>query len=70
MNVTVWRPADMVEIELKAGDKVNVGYKKLNYVSKTLTVRRLIETQWRVYVVLSDGCWRPLTTYNKTWWKA
>ena len=69
MKVTVWRPADMVEIELKAGDKVNVGLKRKDKVRKTLWVTRLVETNRRVYAVLSDGCWRPLTTYNKTWWK-
>jgi hypothetical protein len=70
MKVNVWQPADMVEIELKAGDQVNLGSKRKKIVRRTATVVRLVETKNRVYAVLSDYNWRPLTTYNKTWWKA
>lgn len=57
------------EVNLKPGDVVNVGWKPLNYVSKTRTVRKLVEDRSGVRVIFDNGAWRPLTTYNMTWWK-
>lgn len=38
--------------------------------SKRSRVTRIVESKLRTYVVLTDGTWRPLSSYGKTWRKA
>ena len=57
------------EIEIKVGDEVYIGRKDINFVKRTVKVRRLVETKSCIYAVLSNHTWRPVTTYNNTWWK-
>lgn len=69
MKVNVAREVQ-TEIQVSPGMAYNVGRKSMNYVRKVVTVRRMVETKYGVYAVFSDDTWRPLTTYNKTWWRA
>jgi hypothetical protein len=57
------------DVNLEPGNVVNVGWKPLNYIRKTLTVRKIVEDRSGVRVIFNNGTWRPLTTYNMTWWK-
>lgn len=56
-------------VNINPGDEFYVGCKLINYVRKTLKVRKIVETGNGIHVVFSDDTWRPLTTYNTTWWK-
>ena len=38
--------------------------------SKHSRVTRVVENRLHTYVVLTDGTWRPLSSYGKTWRKA
>ena len=38
--------------------------------SKRSRVTRIVESKLHTYVVLTDGTWRPLSSYGKTWRKA
>ena len=52
------------KLELHPGDKiVTIPYNRI------YTVTRITENQNQLYVVFSNGVWRPLTTYGKTWKK-
>jgi hypothetical protein len=53
-----------VNVELKSGDRIRT------IEGKETTIRKMIETRYGTRVVLDNRTWRPITTYNKTWWKA
>lgn len=57
-----------VEVELSPGDKVEVDFMNKNWKTTTY-VRRLVETKLHTYAVLSNGTWRPMSTYGLTWRK-
>lgn len=56
-------------LNVNPGDKFYVGWKPKNYVRETLVVKKVVETKTGVHVVFDNDTWRPLTTYNWTWWK-
>lgn len=70
MNVTVTYKTQAT-VEIKPGDKVMLIYRKNGKVvrERKATIVRLTETNNHVFAVFSRGEWRPVTTYNKTWWK-
>ena len=70
MNVTVTYKTTAT-VEIKPGDTVLLTYQRGGKTVKErrATVRRLTETNHHVFAVFNRGEWRPVTTYNKTWWK-
>ena len=64
MKVNVLKPT---EIELKPGDKVEVDFNK-PWVGVPYVVR-LVESRYQTYAVLSNGTYRPMSTYGLTWRK-
>lgn len=57
-----------VEVEILPGDKVEVDWMYAGF-RKVFQVRKLVETGLHTYAVLSNGTWRPMTTYGITWRK-
>jgi hypothetical protein len=70
MNVTVTYKTEAV-IDIKPGDKVLLTYRQNGKIVKErkATVVRLTETSHHLFAVFNRGEWRPVSTYNKTWWK-
>lgn len=71
MNVTVTYKTTAT-VEIKPGDKVLLTYRdnKGRIVrERRATVVRLVESNLHTYAVFSRNEWRPVSTYNKTWWK-
>jgi hypothetical protein len=64
MKVNVLKPT---EIELKPRDKVEIDFNK-PWVKVTYVVR-LVESLHKTYAVLSNGTYRPMSTYGFTWRK-
>ena len=58
------------ETDIEPGMVFRVGLKSIKLVRKTLIAKKIVETNSGVYVVFNNGTWRPITTYNRTWWKA
>lgn len=58
MKVTVRCPK---EIDLKPGYTVRLRS------GGDVIINRIVETRYHIYVVLSNGTWRPLSSYGKTW---
>ena len=59
-------------VEIKPGDKVLLTYRdnKGRIVrERRSTIVRLVESNRHTYAVFSRCEWRPVSTYNKTWWK-
>ena len=51
--------------EVKAGDEVILDYDTKHIV----TVVRMVEGKKNNYAVFSNGQWRPVSSYGKTWCK-
>lgn len=51
-------------INIKPGDEVQT-----NTRVKPVKVIKVIENRDRLYAVLSNGTWRPFSTYGVTWLK-
>lgn len=51
--------------EVKPGDEVILDYN----TKRIVTVVRLVESDKNSYAVFSNGQWRPVSTYGKTWCK-
>lgn len=71
MNVTVTYKTQAT-VEIKPGDKVLLTYREKGKIVKECktTILRLTETNHHVFAVFNHrGEWRPVSTYNKTWWK-
>ena len=58
------------ETNIEPGMAFHVGRKSIKWVRKTLIAKKIVETNSGVYVVFNNHTWRPITTYNRTWWKA
>jgi hypothetical protein len=64
MKVNVLKPT---EIELKPGDQVELDVKY--GAPRKVYVIRLVESLHKTYAVLSNGTYRPMSTYGFTWRK-
>ena len=53
--------------ELEPGDDVLLVYD--SKPSRFSTIKRLVKTCDKTYAVVTNGTWRSINTYGKTWWK-
>lgn len=67
MKVNV-KEVKYVEVDLKPHDKVEVDWMYAG-CRKIFYIRRIVETKYHTYAVLSNGTWRPINTYGITWRK-
>jgi hypothetical protein len=67
MKVNV-KEVKFVEVDLKPGDKVEVDW-MYKGCRKILCIKRIVETKYHTYAVLSNSTWRPISSYGYTWRK-
>lgn len=67
MIISVMKP---VSVDIKPGDDVLLT-EKWDAVpfGRRATITRITETRGRIYAVLSNDTWRPITSYGRTWKK-
>lgn len=56
MKITVMVPK---EVDLRPGQKV--------YIQGDFYITKIVQTMDNLYAVMSDGVWRPFSTYEVTW---
>lgn len=59
-----------VDVDLKPGDKVFFLRNAKDEIRTNMgVISKMVETPSGVYAVFTNGTWRPVSTYNETWWK-